>query len=243
MGNDFFRFKQFEVRQDRSAMKVCTDSCLFGALLPVMYHLQPVQVLDIGTGTGLLSLMYAQVDPHAVIEAMELDEAACSQAAENFKASPWSERLKAIHIDFKCFSKEGLTNPGHYDLIFSNPPFYVGDLKSPDAQRNSALHSTDLNFKDLLEGAAGLLKADGVLTVLVPYTRAEAFVQEAGLVGLYLKRHYKVANANGKPFFRSVLLFTSIKGDLEEEVIYIRDANQEYSLKFRELLHPFYLNL
>jgi len=242
MGNDFFRFKQFEVKQDRTAMKVCTDSCLFGALLPVMAK-RPITVLDIGTGTGLLSLMYAQINPAAQIDALELDQAACNQAAENFNASPWSSRLKAIYDDFKCFNTAVASKTGVYDLIFSNPPFYDSDLKSPDQQRNRAHHSTDLSFKDLLTGAIELLKVDGLFAVLVPFSRSEAFIDGAALVGLFLKNHYKIANAEGKVFFRSVLLFCKKKGNVIEEEIFIRNSKQEYSLKFRELLQPFYLKL
>jgi len=248
MGNDFFRFKQFEVQQKKAAMKVCTDGCLFGALLPEMepkgnLNERLVHVLDIGTGTGLLSLMYAQRVPDAEIEAIELDAMAFEQARENFMASPWRNRLKAIKGDFKEVRKIPGLQEGLYDLIFSNPPFFEGDLKSADDQRNRALHSTDLSFGELITGVASLLKDDGVFAVLIPFARSAEFIKIAEAYGLYPYRHYKVANMEQKPFFRSILLFCREAHENQEEALYIRDAKQEYSLKFKILLEPFYLYL
>ena len=222
-------------------MKVCTDSCLFGALLPVL-PTGPCRVLDIGTGTGLLSLMYAQRNSNAQIDALELDEAAFEQAKENFAASPWNARLKAVHGDFKT---GGAIKGGEvaYDLIFSNPPFYEGDLKSGDRKRDQALHSTELGFRDLVKNAAVLLKPDGVFAVLIPYSRRGDMLDMGEEYGLFPYQEYLVANKEKGPFFRVIQLFSRKAPENQQEEMVIREVNQEYSLKFKELLSPFYLYL
>ena len=248
MGNDFFRFKEFEVHQQKAAMKVCTDACLFGALLPIIgtgktAGKSVLRALDIGTGTGLLSLMYAQVQPDCMIDALEIDQAAFEQAKENFKMSAWAGRLTAIQGDFRQFRNVFGFKNKTYDLIYANPPFFKGDLKSSDHQRNVALHSTDLDFEELIEGADAILKPEGIFAVLVHFARATEFITTAAAYKLYPSIHYKVANEERKPYFRSILLFSRSNGENIEEELFIRDANQEYSLKFKDLLRPFYLYL
>lgn len=245
MGNDFFRFKHFEVRQGKAAMKVCTDSCLFGALLPIIpiSKARVPRVLDIGTGTGLLSLMYAQRAATAEIDALELDPAAFEQASENFAASPWPQRLNAIPGDFRTYGSKATIEIAKYDLIFSNPPFYENDLKSVDKQRNKALHSTDLNFDELVGKSVGLLQPDGIFAVLIPFSRRSAMKEIGGKYGLLVYQEYVVAQTEKHGYFRVIQLFSREKVDNQVEEIVIRDTKQDYSLKFRELLSPFYLYL
>ena len=124
MANPYFSFKQFTVRHDRCAMKVTTDSCLFGAWMArELQQLSGIQdIWDIGTGSGLLSLMVAQKN-NVVIDAIEIDPAAAAQASENSSASPWSENIRIIHEDVRT------ADPGKkYDVIISNPPFYEREL-------------------------------------------------------------------------------------------------------------------
>lgn len=248
MGNDFFRFKQFEVKQGKAAMKVCTDACLFGALLPVFAAStgREMKVLDIGTGTGLLSLMYAQRQPGAQIDALELDGEAFVQAKENFSASPWSQRIFAIRGDFRTYySERGPAKSARYDLIFSNPPFFDGDLKSADNQRDRAMHSTDLNFGDLLEGVEALLQSEGLFAVLIPFARRQEMIAIAGTKGLFPCQEYVVAHTERHDYFRVIQVYSRREQPAGQPVkeILIRDLNQQYSLKFRELLSPFYLYL
>src|SRR4051812_5902465 len=144
-------------------MKVCTDACLFGAWISEEVkskNSKVKSVLDIGTGTGLLSLMFAQKNLQSIIDAVEIDEAAAQQARENFEASPWKERLQIYSTSIKLFISEK-----KYDLIISNPPFFENDLKSDDSKRNLALHSSQLSLEELLDAITKHLKEDGLFAV------------------------------------------------------------------------------
>ncbi|MGN6568280.1 MAG: tRNA1(Val) (adenine(37)-N6)-methyltransferase, partial [Flavipsychrobacter sp.] len=143
MSNQYFQFKQFRIEQDKCAMKVSTDACIQGAWTPIHDHVR--HVLDIGTGTGLLSLMLAQRDPRMHIDAVELDEQAATQAKENIVSSPFSERIDIIHGD----AKEYQANQ-QYDLIICNPPFFQNSLLGDNSKRNTARHTLSFSYEDLL---------------------------------------------------------------------------------------------
>ncbi|HUS02889.1 MAG TPA: methyltransferase, partial [Chitinophagaceae bacterium] len=146
MANDYFQFKEFIIQQDKCSMKVCTDACLLGSLLPVTSkNAEPInRVLDIGTGTGLLSLMYAQRNIHAVIDAVEIEEDSFKQANENFIRSKWNDRIKIFYTDIRKFAPAK-----KYDLIITNPPFYENELLSTEKNKNIAKHDEGLTFRDL----------------------------------------------------------------------------------------------
>jgi len=148
MGNPYFRFKQFMVYQDRCAMKVTTDACLFGAWCAMEIEnakLKIKNVLDIGAGTGLLSLMAAQRNRHITIDAVEIENEAAAQAQSNIEASPWRDRIHLYATDIRSF--QSLVK---YDAIISNPPFYEKEIVSADREKNTAHHSTDLELEQLL---------------------------------------------------------------------------------------------
>lgn len=146
MGNSWFKFKQFMVQQQYNAMKVTTDACLFGALLPVLPVNAPVKVLDVGTGTGLLSLMFAQKNPKAVIDAIEIDKISASEAAENAAHSPWKSQIRVLVANACHFLPET-----RYNFIFSNPPFHQNQLQSAKADRQRAHHEAELTFDVLVQ--------------------------------------------------------------------------------------------
>ncbi|MEE0972800.1 MAG: methyltransferase, partial [Paludibacteraceae bacterium] len=160
MRNSFFRFKQFTVYQDRCAMKVGTDGVLLGVLADVS---KATRILDIGTGTGLIALMLAQRQKDAHVDAIEIDEQAAQQAQENIAQSPFCY----IHVHTTALQAYNSTQP--YDLIVSNPPYFVDSLKAPNAARNLARHTDSLSFADLLQGAERLLHNDGCFWVILPH--------------------------------------------------------------------------
>lgn len=238
MSNNYFQFKQFTVYQDKCAMKVCTDACLFGALLPSYLLKDEHAVLDIGTGTGLLSLMYAQKNTNAVIDAVEIDKPASEQAKANFTASPWAGRLHIFNTDILSF------NPGkEYDRIISNPPFFEDDLKSPDEPRNNAKHDTALSLMQLLQFAETHLSENGIFAVLLPYHRVNYFIEEAARSCLYLNQQILVKQSGRHDFFRGILFFSRPKAQLPDMEISIKNNEGSYTDAFITALKDYYLYL
>jgi len=157
-----FKFKQFSINQDKTAMKVGTDGVLLGAWTPTNHN--PFSILDIGTGTGLIALMLAQRTTAEQIDALEIDEDAYEQAVDNFENSPWSDRLFCFHAGLDEFIEEP---EDEYDLIVSNPPFYSEDYKTENEQRDLARFQDALPFEDLVEAADLLLSENGILAVII----------------------------------------------------------------------------
>ena len=193
-----FRFKQFCVAQDRCAMKVGTDGVLLGA-----WAEGGRCVLDIGTGTGLIALMLAQRYGDAAIEALEIDHAACLQAAENVADSPFSKQVRVIEGSLQTFVTDT-----RYDAIVSNPPFYAAALHAPDRRRALARQTESLPFAELIRHARALLAPGGTFSVIVPTASADGFINLCALSGLLLKRRCEVCTVSGKPPKRSLLAFS-----------------------------------
>ena len=162
MSNSYFRFKQFTVKQDRCAMKVSTDSVLLGAWVPL--H-DCKQILDVGTGSGIIALSLAQRNQNAIITGIEIDKEAAFQALSNFRDSPWKDRLKLIHGDF-CIHEF----PNNFDLIISNPPYFINSFQSPDTKRNIARHNySNFNYELLFSKSSKLLRdCNGRLAIIIP---------------------------------------------------------------------------
>jgi tRNA1Val (adenine37-N6)-methyltransferase len=240
MSNTYFQFKQFTVEQERCAMKVCTDACLFGAYTATLIEegkLTATNILDIGTGTGLLSLMLAQKTP-AQIDAVEIDKAAFYQARENFEESPWKERLKVFHSSILQFD-----SAKKYDCIISNPPFFEKDLKSDDDKKNAAKHDSTLTLQQLLEVVTKYLEDNGVFVVLLPYHRINYCIEEAEKAGLYLSKKVLVKQTPLHAWFRGMLFFSRQQTISTKEEISIRDKMGDYTNKFMDLLQDYYLYL
>lgn len=253
MPNNYFQFKQFTVQQEKAALKVSTDSCLFGAWIAkevrgrkyevrtnppsLATHHSPFTILDIGAGTGLLMLMLAQKSD-ALIDGIEIDEPSYEQAKENIEASLWKERLRLFHADVKQFS---FTKK--YDLIISNPPFYEGDLKSEVAHRNVAMHDAGLKLDELITIVDTNLSEDGSFAVLLPFMRAERMIELAKAVNLHLQMHVKVKQTVKHGYFRSMLLFNRKKTEPTLEELTIKDESNQYTNEFMHLLKDYYLYL
>jgi tRNA1Val (adenine37-N6)-methyltransferase len=220
-------------------MKVTTDACLFGAWAASVIESQTkkdVQVLDIGAGTGLLSLMLAQ-KTEANITAIEIEALAAKQAAENCSNSPWSNRLQVIQGSIQVFD-----SAAKFDCIISNPPFFDSDLKSHDSSRNLALHSTELDFDNLLKQVDRYLKATGQFFVLLPAHRIGEWEQKAKQYNFFVADKVIVHQSDHHPAFRCMLRLTKKQQQTKVDQIIIKTANG-YTNSFKELLHDFYLYL
>jgi len=241
MPNNFFRFKQFTIHQQHCAMKVCTDACLFGAWVANIITTKKLpgkSILDIGAGTGLLSLMLAQQLNNSCIHAIEIDEAAARQATENFTASPWKTQLQLFNTSIQSFAATQ-----QYEFIISNPPFFQNDLASNNVQRNVALHSHQLSLEELLMAIQKHLAANGHFAVLLPFHRMAAFETLAAKASFYLHQKTLVQQTPKHPPFRSMLLFGRAQQTPEQTSIIIKDAAEKYTDGFILLLKDYYLYL
>ncbi|BAV04405.1 tRNA1Val (adenine37-N6)-methyltransferase [Filimonas lacunae] len=241
MPNNYFQFKQFTVYQDACAMKVCTDACLFGAWVVAGLGQRPQpaqQVLDIGGGTGLLSLMVAQ-ETNATIHTVEIDIAAAEQATANFAGSPWANRLSVHQTAIQQF-----TSSLQYDVIISNPPFFENDLKSASNKRNLALHSEALSLDELFKNVDRLLQPEGVFALLLPWHRHKEAIAIATQSGLHMTAMASIQQTPAHNNFRVMLLFERItQHSFTQEQLVIRDADNLYTQEFSRLLKNFYLHL
>lgn len=238
MSNSYFRFKQFTIHQEHCAMKVCTDACLFGAWVArelMSAGCTTDNILDIGAGTGLLSLLLAQAATGSRIDAVELDEAAAAQAADNIETSPWRERLQVLQGDIRQ-----LHLGKQYGLIVSNPPFFENDLKSANEQRNLALHGDALSLDELLGAVHRYLTRDGIFAVLLPYQRKQAFLQLAQASGFFPEVMACVRQTEQHDYFRVMLWMTRKETTVSHTSLSILEQGR-YSEKFATLLSPYYL--
>lgn len=223
-------------------MKVSTDACIQGALAAT--HCVTAncrRALDIGAGTGLLSLMIAQQNPRLHIDALELDEAAWQQALDNCKQSPWPERIDLWHTALQDF----VPPAGKcYDFIICNPPFFHNHLQAPQQQRNQARHSITLNKETLAQSLYPLLEKEGKGCILYPASEWEAWHRTAGHYGLYAHRTLRVIPGPGKACNRVIGWYGKQPApDPVTEELQIYAAPGRYSTACHDLLQPFYLNL
>jgi len=231
--NNWFEFKQFRIEQEKAAMKVGTDGVLLGAWTPVN---DALRILDVGTGTGLIALMLAQRS-NARIDAVEIDKLACEEAEYNFAQSPWNDRLTVINTDFQMFANLPFEA---YDLIVSNPPFFVNSLKTKNVALSVARHDELLSFDQLIIGARKLLNKTGRFCVIIPYTSCTDFRESARLAGFYLGRQTPVIPKSGRSPKRVLLEFTIVPGYPVENELSILEENGSYSEAYQSLTSPFY---
>lgn len=234
-----FQFKQFSVEQDRCAMKIGTDGVLLGAWAPIDNH--PFSVLDIGTGTGIISLMIAQRSHAEQIDALEIDENAYEQAVENFENSPWSDRLFCFHAGLDEFMEEP---EDEYDLIVSNPPFYTEDYLSGNQQRDLARFSDALPFEDLVEAADLLLSEKGILAVIVPFKQEEKLITLANQFDLFPIKITRVKGTPTSETKRSLLAFS--RNPIEDfpiDELIIETSRHHYTEDYISLTKDFYLKM
>jgi tRNA1Val (adenine37-N6)-methyltransferase len=233
-----FTFKQFQVNQDRCAMKIGTDGVLLGGWTPLINN--PYNVLDIGAGTGILSLMLAQRSNAEQIDAIEIDEDAYEQCVENFEASPWGDKLFCFHAGLDEFVDEP---EDEYDLIISNPPFYTDDFKSDNASRDLARFEDALPFEELIEAAALLLSDNGIFSVIIPFKEEERFVSMCKELDLFPLKITRVKGTPTSEIKRSLLAFCRIEQTPLIDELIIEISRHNYTPEYIELTKEFYLKM
>jgi tRNA1Val (adenine37-N6)-methyltransferase len=237
MANPYFSFKQFTVYHDRCAMKVGIDGVLLGAWSNVG---DSKHILDIGTGTGLIALMLAQRS-NSFIEAIEIDKDAVDQAMENIEHSPWTNRIKVQEISLQSYAK---ITPQRYDLIVSNPPYFVNSLKTPSLNRTTARHTDTLTHEELILNSIALLKPTGRICIILPVNEAELCKSFALSKKVYCTREVKVIpkpNAEAKRILMEFSLqFSPVK---ITKLVIESNERHHYSAEFSELAQEFYLKL
>lgn len=218
-----FRFKHFAVGQDLCAMKVGTDGVLLGA-----WARGGEQVLDVGTGTGLIALMMVQRYPEARVTALDIDEGAVRQATINVEQAKVKDRIRVVQQRVQ-------EHKGQYDAVVSNPPFFIDSLNAPDTQRNTARHAETLTYAELMEAAWRLLKDDGELSVVVPFDYRQRMEDEATFRGFFPSRVCAVKTVERKPAKRYLLAFRKHPCQCVKETMTIGDE------QYRQLTGDFYL--
>lgn len=214
-------------------MKVGTDGVLLGA-----WAQGGRRILDIGSGTGLISLMMAQRFPEAEVVGIDMDADACGQARENVMASPFRDR-----VEIECCRLQDFGGTGVFDAIVSNPPFFVDSLKNPDSKRTMARHTDSLPFRDLFAGVKRLLSDDGIFSAIVPVEVVEQFVAESCILGFYLIRKCGVKTVERKQPKRFMLSFAKHRiSPYEEHVETMMDSQGNRSEWYRKITEEFYLS-
>lgn len=241
MPNDWFQFKQFIIHQDKCAMKVSTDACIQGAWAAkeiLEGSSNPASILDIGTGTGLLSLMLAQATPKAHFDAIEINEDAFIQATENIAASNRQQQITPHHTSLSAFAEP----EKKYDFIICNPPFFQNHLESGNKARNDARHSQSLSKEELAEAVYSLLNEEGIFCVLFPYTEWNNWLKVALHNGLHFYKQINIHPKYNTPPNRVIGFFTKTKQpEAIDEDFYIYDSNRAHTPEMIALLKDYYL--
>lgn len=236
MSNPYFQFKKFTVFHDQCAMKVGTDGTLLGAWAPTA---GAGRILDIGTGSGLISLMLAQRSPTSHITGIDIDEAAIRQARTNAMASPWGQRIDMVCEDVSRFAEE--EGQGKYDAIVSNPPYFMERVACPDTMRHTARHTDSLSFGQLLHAVGCLLAEEGTFSVVLPSTACNEFIASALHHRLYLRHQTWVHTKPTKPAKRVLMTFVRCPSLTQTDRLYIESETGVFSREFVELLKDYYL--
>lgn len=225
-----FTFKQFEIQQSKDVFRVGTDGVLLGALADVELA---SHVLEVGTGTGLISLMLAQRNPHAEFLGLDINEDAAQLTRLNFENSPFRLRLKNSHQDFKTFGTSD-----RFDLIVSNPPYFE---ESGSEKDKIARQTVELNFSQLITRAAELLSGSGIFSVIIPVEAGEIFVSIGKENNLYLKRKINIKGIEGSKTKRLILEFSSEAKEVDESDFIIEKSPRQYSDQYLELTKEFHV--
>ena len=234
MSNTYFQFKHFTIEQDTVAMKVSTDGVLLGAWANAA---NAKNILDIGTGTGLLALILAQRHP-AYIDAIEIEPLAVEKARNNVNKSPWHERINIIEKDIRLYTRN---TTKRYDYIICNPPFFENSKQSAKRNRTLARHNTELNFSQLLQSVSKLLHKNGLFSVIIPAENELNFQNRALLQHLYCRRKTRVISKAGKNPKRILMELCKKKLPCVTGQLFIKDSNNRYTEEYINLTNDYYL--
>lgn len=234
MGRErIFRFKQFTVTHERSAMKLGTDAVLLGAWCDA---LTARNALDVGTGCGIIALMLAQRNPSVTVHAIDIDHDSAIEAALNFGRSPWIDRLQCHEADFNAWQ-------GSYDLIVSNPPYFIDGVPAAQPARDRARHTRSLTLDQLIGHSCHLLTPDGRLALIVPSDTARLIAELAAFHSLHIARLCEVFPVEGQPSKRLLCELTAVPATLTRERLMITFANGQYTPQYIDLCSAFYLKM
>ncbi|WBX71737.1 tRNA1(Val) (adenine(37)-N6)-methyltransferase [Tenacibaculum retecalamus] len=236
-----FQFKEFTVNQDKTAMKIGTDAVLLGAWCFLGEY--PDALLDIGSGTGVISLMLAQRSDAMTVDAVEIDEDAYEQTVENFEQSDWGDRLFCYNASFNEFAKEMAEEEEQYDVIVSNPPFYTDNFETENEARNKARFTSSLSFEELIIGVSKILSKKGIFSVIIPFKEEENFVKLANTNNLFLNKVCHVKGNKNTKIKRSLLAFSFEEKEIEKENLVIEKERHQYTDAYVNLTKKFYLKM
>lgn len=236
-----FKFKEFSIHQDKTAMKIGTDAVLLGAW--VFLESEIDSILDVGSGTGIIALMLAQRSFALTIDAVEIDNDAYEQTVTNFENSNWGDRLYCYHSSFQKFANEIADEDETYDLIISNPPFYTDEFVSENDARNKARFTSSLSFSELLKGVSKILSKKGKFAVIIPFKEEQGFVKLAKENNLFLNRVCHVKGNPSSVFKRSLLEFSFEDKKLKKENLTIEIKRHQYTDEYINLTKDFYLKM
>ena len=233
--NNIFKFKQFEVDQSGCAMKINTDGSILGALAGGQ---DPSRILDIGAGTGVVALMLAQRFQEAQVDAVEIEEVAAATAERNFRGSVFSNRLKLFPVAFQEFFS--INTESRYDLIVSNPPFFLDSLKNPDKNKQTARHTTNDFLEALVKLSAKHLNEDGVLTLILPPSTYLICRELAEAEGLYLAEQIDIKSFVDSEVHRKLVSFSFQEQAPSYSTFVIYASRNQYSGQFVNALGSFF---
>ena len=228
-----FQFKKFSIQQNSTAMKVGTDGVLLGAWSSTIEG----NILDIGTGTGLITIMLAQRTKTAMIDAVEVEAVAYKQALGNVNNCNWSNRITTHHTSIQNYHPNK-----KYDVIVSNPPFFIDSTKASNSERNTARHNDNLSFIDLIDVVTYLLKPEGVFSLILPITASVLFIELAASKNLHLNKKCVIKPNPTKPAKRILMEFSFHKKEIiKDELTIETETRHQYTREYISLAKDFYL--
>ena len=231
-----FFFKKFGLFHHHSTMKIGTDAILLARWVEVSAK---DDVLDIGTGCGLIPMMLAQKGIKSA-DAVEIDNDSCAEAGRNFSNSAWNSQLFAIYGDIKDYARHCNKK---YDLIVSNPPFFFGDNIPEKTKKSLARHTNTLSYNDLLVSVKTLLKPDGRFALVLPERESTTFLKDAENQGFYLQKEMRIVPIEGrKPNRINMQLIVNQVDRVDSETFVMRNQDHSFTKEYKEFLKDYYLD-